>query len=86
MTKIKILYFAAIKETIGKNEETISLPTEIKTISQFIDWLFLRHKNFATNFKNKKQIRVAIDCQHVEHKTKIKEAKEIAIFPPMSGG
>ena len=84
--KIKLVYFSWIREGIGLGEENVELPDNVKNIEELIQWLSRRDEKFAETFKKPETIRVAIDCQHVEHNADIQGAGEIALFPPMSGG
>lgn len=83
---MKILYFAWIRERIGKAEETIELPASVKTVSDLVQFLTHRGDEYAHAFENAKVIRAAIDKTHVKPDTPITGAREIALFPPMTGG
>jgi molybdopterin synthase sulfur carrier subunit len=83
---VKILYFAWVRERIGKAEEEIEPPAEIATVGDLVAWLARRGEQYAYAFDNPKVIRAAIDRTHVPPETRISGAKEIAFFPPMTGG
>lgn len=83
---LKLLYFAWVRERIGKSEEEISLPAGVKTVSDLMTWLAGRGEEYAYAFENPKVIRAAIDRNHVQPGTAITGAREIAFFPPMTGG
>jgi molybdopterin synthase sulfur carrier subunit len=83
---MKAVYFAWVRERIGKNEEEIAPPAEVLTVADLIAWLAGRGENYAYAFDKPKVIRAAIDRAHVAHSAPIKDAKEIAFFPPMTGG
>ena len=83
---MKVLYFAWVRERIGKAEETIEPPAEIRTIEELIAWLSGRGEAYAYAFEKPKVIRAAIDHTHVKQDTAIAGAREIAFFPPMTGG
>lgn len=83
---IKLLYFAWVRERIGKAEEEITPPAEIATVAQLMAWLSGRGETYAYAFENPKVIRAAIDRTHVRADAGIKGAHEIAFFPPMTGG
>jgi molybdopterin synthase sulfur carrier subunit len=83
---MKVLYFAWIRERIGKPEEEIELPTSIATVGDLMTWLKKRGEEYAYAFDNPKVVRAAIDKVHVEPAAKIASAREIAFFPPMTGG
>jgi sulfur-carrier protein len=83
---MKVLYFAWIRERIGKPEEDIELPISVATVGDLMNWLKKRGEEYAYAFDNPKVVRAAIDKVHVEPAAKIASAREIAFFPPMTGG
>ena len=83
---MKLRYFAWVRERIGKPEEEIDLPAGITTIADVMDWLSRRGEEYAHAFENPKIIRTALDRTHVKAETAIGGAREIAFFPPMTGG
>jgi sulfur-carrier protein len=83
---LKLRYFAWVRERIGKPEETIEIPPGIATVTDLMSWLSSRGEEYAHAFKNAKVIRAAIDQKHVRADAAIKNAREIAFFPPMTGG
>jgi sulfur-carrier protein len=83
---MKVLYFAWIRERIGKPEEDIELPVSVATVGDLMNWLKKRGEEYAYAFDNPKVVRAAIDKVHVEPAAKIASAREIAFFPPMTGG
>ncbi len=83
---MKALYFAWVRERIGKAEEEISPPERISTVAELMAWLSDKGDGYAAAFENMKTIRAAIDHAHVKHDAPIAAAREIAFFPPMTGG
>lgn len=83
---MKVLYFAWIRERIGKPEEEVELPASIATVGDLMNWLGKRGEEYAHAFDNPKIVRAAIDKVHAEPAAKISNAREIAFFPPMTGG
>jgi molybdopterin synthase sulfur carrier subunit len=83
---MKLKYFAWVRERIGKSEETIDLPPGVKTVEDLIAWLAARGETYAHAFETPRVIRAAIDHAHVKPDTAIAGAREIAFFPPMTGG
>jgi molybdopterin synthase sulfur carrier subunit len=84
--KVKLLYFAWVRERIGKADEDVTPPAGVVTIADLMTWLAGRGEEYAHAFENMKVIRAAIDRNHVQPGTKIAGAREIAFFPPMTGG
>jgi len=83
---LKLLYFAWVRERVGKPEEEIDPPANVRTIGELMAWLAGRGEEYAYAFENAKVIRAAIDHTHVKPDTAIQGAREIAFFPPMTGG
>jgi len=83
---MKILYFAWIRERVGKTEEEIEPPASVETVGDLVQWLGGRGEQYAHAFENRKAVRAAIDRIHVRPEAKITGAREIALFPPMTGG
>lgn len=83
---MKVVYFAWVRERIGKAEETIDPPAAVRTISDLIAWLSGHGEEYANAFAAPRAIRAAIDHAHVRPETPIAGAREIAFFPPMTGG
>jgi molybdopterin synthase sulfur carrier subunit len=83
---VKLLYFAWVRERLGKPEEEIDLPAGVATVADLIAWLSRRGEEYAHAFENPKVIRAAVDRAHVKAETAIAGAREIAFFPPMTGG
>jgi molybdopterin synthase sulfur carrier subunit len=83
---VKLLYFAWVRERIGKPDEDVELPAGIATVADLMTWLAQRGDEYAHAFDNPKVIRAAIDHAHVKADARIVGAREIAFFPPMTGG
>ena len=83
---MKVLYFAWVRERIGKAEETIEPPADVTTVGDLIAWLTQRGDEYAHAFDKPKVIRAAIDHTHVQATAAIAGAREVAFFPPMTGG
>jgi molybdopterin synthase sulfur carrier subunit len=83
---MKLLYFAWVRERIGLAEETVDPPAEIRTVGDLMGWLAKRGETYAHAFETPRVIRAAIDHTHVRPDAAISGAREIAFFPPMTGG
>ena len=83
---MRLLYFSWVRERLGTAEEQIEPPAGIATVSELMAWLAKRGDEYAHAFENPKVIRAAIDRAHVRPDTAIAGAREIAFFPPMTGG
>ena len=83
---VKLLYFAWVRERVGKADEEVAPPPEVRTVAELMQWLSGRGEEYAYAFENPKIIRAAIDRTHVKPGTPLSGAREIAFFPPMTGG
>lgn len=82
----KILYFARMRQIIGKGEEEVAIPGDVTTVSLLIDFLKGRDEAYASAFADPRIIRAAIDQAHAPLDASIAGAREIAFFPPVTGG
>ena len=82
----RLVYFAWVRERIGKAEEEISLPADVVTVADLLNHLKGLGEDYETALQFLDVIRVALDMEHVEHDEPIGNAREIGIFPPMTGG
>jgi len=83
---MKLLYFAWLRTRIGKGEETLTPPIEIRTVSALLDWLKAQSPGHAEALKNLDVIRVAVNQEHVPFDAPVGPNDEIALFPPVTGG
>jgi molybdopterin synthase sulfur carrier subunit len=83
---MKVRYFAWVRERVGHAEEEIELPPEVTSVSDLIQFLSRRDEGYAAAFAEPTVIRAALDHEHVEHDTALAGVREVAFFPPMTGG
>jgi molybdopterin synthase sulfur carrier subunit len=87
---VTVLYFAWVKEKVGLSEENVSPPASVVTVTDLMDWLATRSPGhaaaFAANVPERKMIKAAVDQAHVPLSDKLGSAKEVAFFPPVTGG
>jgi sulfur-carrier protein len=83
---VKLVYFAWVRERIGRSDETRALPPHVVTVADLVAWLVTLDEGYALAFANPAIIRCAIDKVHVAPETPVAGAREIAFFPPMTGG
>jgi sulfur-carrier protein len=83
---VTLRYFAWVREKAGLAEEQVELPADAETIADVIRWLKTRGPEYANAFERDTVIRAAIDQTHVKHTAAIAGAREIAFFPPVTGG
>lgn len=83
---IDILYFAWVRETVGVGVERVAPPAGIDNVASLIDWLSLQSDRHAAAFADRDRLRAAVDQIFVPLDAPISGAREIAIFPPVTGG
>lgn len=83
---MRIVYFAWVRERIGKTDEDVEVPADVTTVADLASWLAGRGEEYAHAFENPAVVRAAIDKRHVKPDSVIAGAREIAFFPPMTGG
>ena len=83
---VKIRYFAWVREKTGKAEEVLDLPGNVRTVAELVTWLKSLGPEYAEAFARADVIRAAIDQAHVKPTASLAGAREIAFFPPVTGG
>lgn len=83
---LEVLYFAWIREHMGCAGETLTPPATVKTASDLIHYLAARDTAGATAFANPERVRIGVDQMHASADTDITKAREVAFFPPVTGG
>ena len=86
MSRVKLVYFAWVRERVGKTDEEVELPPQVATVADLVRWLKNRGEEYEYAFENEAVVRAAIDHTHVKPNAGIAGAREIAFFPPMTGG
>lgn len=86
MSSVKMLYFAWVRERIGKAEETIELPAGVATAGDLLAHLKTLGEEYDYALERPEVIRVALDQMHAFPETPLDGVREVALFPPMTGG
>jgi len=81
---LEVLYFAWVRERIGLSRERVV--TAALTVADLIAELGLRDARYAAAFADTRALRVALDQQLAEFDASLKGVREVAFFPPMTGG
>ena len=83
---MKILYFAWVRQKIGKSEETLPLPGRVSTLGELALHLRTLGPGYADAFANLARLRAAANQMHAGFDAQIADGDEIAFFPPVTGG
>ncbi len=83
---LDLLYFAWVRERIGLDGEQVEPPADVATVAQLIDWLAGRGEGYAAAFDDRAKLRAAVDQRFAPLDAPIAGAREIALFPPVTGG
>lgn len=81
---IEVLYFAWLRERIGQPRERIE--TKAQTVAELVEELKAREERYAVAFSDLSAVRVAVDQELTDFTAPIGNAREVAFFPPMTGG
>jgi sulfur-carrier protein len=83
---VRLLYFAWVREKLGRAEETVTPPASVTTVANLMAWLAARGDNYHEVFSRVGVVRAAVDQTHAQPTQPIAGAREIAFFPPVTGG
>ena len=83
---MKLVYFASVRERIGRSEEELQPPADVIDVAGLVAWLMTLGDGYQAAFACEGAVRAAIDHAHVRPDAPIGGAREIAFFPPMTGG
>jgi sulfur-carrier protein len=86
VTVTTILYFAWVRELTGTGDEQVDVPDFVMTVSDLADWLSAHSDGHAAAFADRTRLRVAVDQTMATFDARIAGAREIAFFPPVTGG
>ena len=81
-----MLYFAWVREGVGSGEEQVDPPEAVRNVSDLIAWLAERSPGHATALAEPAKLRAAIDQKFVPLDAPLGNAREVALFPPVTGG
>ena len=83
---LDILYFAWVRERIGTGAERVELPVEVRDVRGLLVWLAGRSDGHAAALAEPERLRAAIDDRFVSLDAELEGAREVALFPPVTGG
>jgi molybdopterin synthase sulfur carrier subunit len=83
---MRVLYFAWVRERLGRSQEEIAVPPGLVTIRDLVAWLRDRDEEGRLAFADPRVIRAAADQEHVPLDHPLAGIRELALFPPVTGG
>jgi molybdopterin synthase sulfur carrier subunit len=83
---MKILYFARIRQIAGKSMEEVDVPASVVTVADLVGFLSARDEQVAAALAERRTLRAAVDQTHVSLEAPVAGAREVAFFPPVTGG
>ena len=83
---MNLLYFAWVRQKIGKSGEQLDLPGHIATVGALAGHLALRGGGYADAFADLARLRAAVNREHVAFDARRADSDEVAFFPPVTGG
>jgi molybdopterin synthase sulfur carrier subunit len=83
---VKVLYFAWLRQKIGRSEEDIAVPASVGNVAALVDFLRSRGPGYEAAFRDVKLVRCAVNQHHVGLDAAVSAGDEVAFFPPVTGG
>ena len=83
---MKLLYFAWVRQKIGRSDEQLAVPPEVTTVSSLIEFLRRRGPGYEAAFENPALLRCAVNQEHAKFDARVGPDDEVAFFPPVTGG
>ena len=83
---IKLLFFARLREDLGKSAEEIHLPEHVRTVDALRQHLMTRGEPWQSVLAPGKSLRVSVNQEMAQADTPVNEGDEVAFFPPVTGG
>jgi molybdopterin synthase sulfur carrier subunit len=84
--KVKLLFFAALREQLGTMAEEVELPAGVTTLAALRDHLRARGGNYEKALSEKTLVRMAVNQEMAQPTAKLAAGDEVAFFPPVTGG
>ena len=83
---MKLVYFARVREALGRDDEDFDFPASVQTVGDALDWLVAQSPLHAEALADRSKLRFALDQRMVKADAAIAGVREFAIFPPVTGG
>jgi sulfur-carrier protein len=82
---VELLYFAWVREAVGRDNETVDPPADVGTVEELLIWLTSKGGDYRV-FEDRARLRCAVDQTFMPLSASVIDAQEVAIFPPVTGG
>jgi molybdopterin converting factor subunit 1 len=83
---VSLLYFAWLRERVGRSAESVDLPEGVATVGALVDWLKTRGANYVSAFDTPRVVRCAVNQDFAAPDAPVRPGDEVAFFPPVTGG
>ncbi len=83
---LHVLYFAWLRERMGRGEEALALPEGVRTVGALAAWLQARDAAGAAAFADLASVRAAVNQSFAQPDAAVSDGDEVAFFPPVTGG
>jgi molybdopterin synthase sulfur carrier subunit len=84
--KITVLYFARLRELMGRERDEIDLPAHVTTVAALREWLTAQGAPWDAAFAETRRLRAAVNQDMARDDTQLSAGAEVAFFPPVTGG
>ena len=84
--QLTILYFARMREAMGRTREVVQLPPTVTSLGQLRGWLISRGEPWSSAFSHVQPLRAALDLVVSGDDAVLRDGAEVAFFPPVTGG
>ena len=83
---IDLLFFGSLRDALGRDGESVALPETVATVRDLIGWMRARGEPDASALGDADRLRAAVDQRFAGMDAPVTAAREIALFPPVTGG
>lgn len=83
---MRVLYFAWLRQRVGRAEEEVSPPAEVTDLGGLVRWLAASSPGHASAFSDPAQVRMAVNQEFCGPEHPVRAGDEVAFFPPVTGG
>lgn len=84
--KITVLYFARLREAMGRDRDELDLPADVATVADLRRALVARGAPWDAAFSDTRRVRAAVNQDMARDDTPLAQGAEVAFFPPVTGG